>query len=316
MWCSPLSLQPRPRRWPATAFLALGVFGLAFVACEDTDAADPDDSVRVDVGGADGSADMAPVEADRAMLDAAADAEPDALIDAEPDAAPDAAPTGGCQGPAPEFGFDEVRRVILIADGLARTPSVRHGYASLLWQNDDDLFPAFAGHDLRTRLPDADFVRLDRAGAGYIAYGEDFEPLCVCGMPCALGPDCIDAADARPTLLILQLHGADLVQVMIALATGAPVEAIVDDLRRHVRAVLGHLDDRNWFARRPLLALGEFVGPTDGTGDLGPLAETLIAPQFADLLDPEATVALIEGASAMLAEETAACGGLFVETRP
>ena len=126
------------------------------------------------------------------------------------------------------------------------------GSASLLWRNDDSVWPEFAGNDLSTRFPQAQFLHLATDG-GTIHITRHFQ------LPRAKAD--VGAANA---IVTLSVGGNDTLN---ALAQVGPqglepaVREIERDFDRLVREVRDALPNA-------LLILTTVYDPTDGTGVL------------------------------------------------
>lgn len=205
--------------------------------------------------------------------------------------------------------FDEVERVVTIGDNLGSNPSAGDSYLALLAENDDELFPEFAGLDLATRLPDAEVVRLDRGGDSYYTLAEAERPIRTCG------PDpepCVDPDDRRPTLVIVELGMNDLVAAALQLVSDPALRAdpgpIVEAFRADVALVLEAARDPALFPREAWLVVTNTYDPSDDVGDLAALVTTFFPVDGADEVTPELALEVLHGFGDAIAAEAAAAG--------
>lgn len=214
--------------------------------------------------------------------------------------------------PGPDIG-----RVLTLGDNVASNPSYATGYVALLAQNDDGLFPAFAGKDLARWAPAAELVRLDRGGDSYAALASNPETLCTCVPPDCPETACIDQTDERPTTVIVELGVNDLFGVVLQLLSDADLRAdpsaAVERFRGHVRAVLERVAGEGLLARPPTLLVANVYDPTDGTGDVDAVTRVLISQPDIALITPERVLGLIADYNRVIAEETAAVGGTLID---
>jgi lysophospholipase L1-like esterase len=123
------------------------------------------------------------------------------------------------------------------------------GGASLLYRNRDDDFPAWRGHDLTSRDPQAVFRMLATDGA-------TTHTLLTVQLPRLV------ALDLRPTLVTVTVGGND---VLSAYGDTMAARVVIERVARALSRALGEL--------HPLLAAGGRVivgtvyDPSDGTGD-------------------------------------------------
>jgi lysophospholipase L1-like esterase len=126
------------------------------------------------------------------------------------------------------------------------------GSASLLWQNHDELWPEFAGNDLRTRFPQARFLHLAQDG-GTIHTVRHFQL-----------PQAKAEVGAASAIVTLSAGGNDTLQ---ALELVGP---------RDLEPAIKHIEqDLGWLVREireglpaAQLILTTVYDPTDGTGVL------------------------------------------------
>lgn len=207
--------------------------------------------------------------------------------------------------------FDDVERVVLLADHLAANPDEAHGYAALLAANDDTLFPEFAGRDLATRLPGAQWLRLDGGGASYRGVADDPLPRC----DTAPAP-CLEPGDARPTLVIIGLGANDLVSLALRLVTNPSLRddtsGAIADLRAAVVRVLAATDDPELFPSPPLLVVMDVADPSDGEGDLAELVTAFFPLDGAEDVTPELALEVIAQVREAILQEAHAAGAIEV----
>jgi len=126
------------------------------------------------------------------------------------------------------------------------------GSASLFWQNDDELWPEFAGNDLRTRFPNARFLHLAQDG-GTIHTVRHWQL-----------PQAKAEVGTASAIVTLSVGGNDTLQ---ALELTGPrglepaIRKIEQDLARLVQEI------RDGFPAAQLI-LTTVYDPTDGTGVL------------------------------------------------
>lgn len=216
--------------------------------------------------------------------------------------------------------FDEVRRIVTLGDNVGANPSHARSYVALLGRNDDVLFPAFRGKDLATRLPESRLVRADRGGASFTSLARAAEVVCRCaGDACPTDRACVDAADPAPTLVIVQLGGNDLFQLVMRMlndeALRADRSAHAAQFRADVRKVLEVTNDPGYFRHKPRLAVTNVYDPSDGAGDLATLATTLFPVVNAERITPGLALAVIDEYNGIIREEAERAGALFVDVR-
>ncbi len=201
--------------------------------------------------------------------------------------------------------FDAVERVLLVGDNTASNPSWSTGYAALLQDNDDLVFPGWAGHDLGSWLPDAEVLRLDRGGDSYAALG-------VATVPIEVPP-----GDLRPTLVTVGLGLNDMVSVALQLLTDTSLqdhpEWAIEDFQDAVHGVLSATEDTWVFPRSPLVAVANLYDPSDGVGDLAELVTQLFPFEGADAITPELALTIIDGFNAAIAAEAEEHGAVLVD---
>jgi len=130
-------------------------------------------------------------------------------------------------------------------------PSEAVGAASLLYENQDWLWPESGGKDLATLSPEIEFLDLTMDGA-------TTESVLSYQLP-QLSDD-----TGGPTLVTLTVGGNDLLGLL-----GEPpdwaaqhVERIIENLRRIIEAIRSHFDDVT-------ILIGTVYDPSDGLNDLG-----------------------------------------------
>jgi lysophospholipase L1-like esterase len=126
------------------------------------------------------------------------------------------------------------------------------GSASLFWQNDDELWPEFAGNDLRTRFPNARFLHLAQDG-GTIHTVRQLQL-----------PQAKAEVGAKNAIVTLSVGGNDTLQ---ALELAGPRD--LEPAMRHIERDLAHLvrEIREGLPAAHLI-LTTVYDPTDGTGVL------------------------------------------------
>jgi hypothetical protein len=208
-------------------------------------------------------------------------------------------------------------RVITIGDNVASNPSYATSYVSLLAENDDALFPEFAGRDLLSHLSAIELVRLDRAGDSYRGLAENLGSLCTCaGDDCA--SPCIDTTDGSRTLLSIQLGVNDLYHLFLRMVSEPVLRSSPDGalaaLRSSIRTVLAFGADPSVFPAPPAIFVVNVFDPTDGRGDLAALAATITPlPPEASEVTPELVERIIAGTNAIIREEAEAIGATVVD---
>ncbi len=219
----------KPRR--ATALYLLAWLGLLGSACS------ADDSSTLDGSAADVQA------ADLGSADAGLDAT-DALA---ADLAPDSPPVV-----LPELG--DLTMFINLGDSIAAGFGVTHAYRDLLMGNDDQVYPDYAGKDLRDRYPELQLV--DRAQSG------------------ATSLHVVSQAQMAPpnpegnTLVVLSVGGNDLLSNYTALFDAAQLQQVAQAVTGNIKKILAAFGDK---ARYPgdvfVLAFNVFE-MTDGQGTI------------------------------------------------
>jgi len=201
-----------------------------------------------------------------------------------------------CKGPTdtgdlPEVpAFEDAQRVVTIGDNVGSNPSWSRSYIALLADNDDELFPAFAGSDLATVLPDAEVVRLDKGGDSFYTLAASAQPFC---------EECLPADDLRPTLVIIELGVNDLVATALAMLNDESLRAdptpALDEFQGDVRTVLRMTEDRTLFPTPPLVYVTNVYDPSDGVGDVADLVTSFFPFPGAEDVTPELGLAIIAG---------------------
>lgn len=278
----------------------MALLSLCCAACDDdAQAADP-----ADLG--------ATVDAAQVVDGPPPDAsDPDAAavdMSAPDGASPDAGPALARCAPGPHEPptLDAVRTVVTVGDGASENPSHARSFVALLARNDDALFPAFAGLDLATRVPDAALRRLNSGGLSYRALAEDATYACVTGCP---------AAVEGPALLIVQQGTSDMVNLLVAVSTDPNLaddpDAVLAPYRAEVEAAIAIADDPRFFTERPRVLVVDLPDPTDGTGSLATLGEGQGLP-IDEIVDPEAVLALLGAANDAIHDAAERCGAQIV----
>ncbi len=228
---------------------------------------------------------------------------------APPDAAPPDAgprPTRCAPGPHQPSAADSVRTVVFLGDGASENPSHARSLTALLTRNDDALFPAFAGRDLATLVPDAEVRVLNSAGLSYRALAED--PTRACAGEC---PPAVEG----PALLFVQQGTSDLINLLVALGTDPELSrdpaAALAPYGADIEATLAIADDPRFFTQRPRLVVVDLPDPTDGSGSLARLGEGQGLP-IEEIIDPEAALGLINAANDALRGAADVCGAEVV----
>lgn len=132
------------------------------------------------------------------------------------------------------------------------------GAASLLFENDDERWPAFEGRDLSSRIPDLETTDLCQDGATL---------RWVVGLQLPRIPDDLEG----PVLVTLTAGGNDLLHLLEAgppstddpVIGGGPVDA--DDVADGLERVVGRLREE---LEEPTVVVGTVYDPSDGTGEL------------------------------------------------
>ena len=127
------------------------------------------------------------------------------------------------------------------------------GAASLLYSNQDALFPAWIGRDLETRFPGSRFVPLatDGATSATVLHGQIPQ---------------LRKSGVRPTIITLTMGGNDLLQ---AFGSEAAARAAHQAFQTQAPAVLKEL--RALAGKDAPILLGTIYDPSDGTGDTAAL---------------------------------------------
>ena len=126
------------------------------------------------------------------------------------------------------------------------------GSASLLWRNDDSVWPEFAGNDLSTRFPQARFLHMATDG-GTIHITREFQ------LPRAKAD--VGAAHA---IVTLSVGGNDILNALAQLGPHR-LEAAVKSVGQHFAQLVTQVRDE---LPNALLILTTVYDPTDGTGVL------------------------------------------------
>lgn len=125
-------------------------------------------------------------------------------------------------------------------------PGPNLGAASLLYRNDDERFPEFAGRDLESLYPGLSFVQLARDGATTHEVEQSLSSI-------DLGPGRV--------LFTLTVGGNDLLRARFRDPRG-----MLQAYRDHLAQVLDQLLDR--YGDRCRIVQATIYDPTDGVGDL------------------------------------------------
>jgi hypothetical protein len=193
------------------------------------------------------------------------------------------------------FGCGRETAVIL-GDNLSTSPTFNKSYAGLLAENDDALFPDFAGRSL------GEVVQLGRGGNSFRSTARSNEPP--------------DLESHHPDVVIVELGSNDLMGVFLRMVRSETLRADfspeMDEIRTDARAV---------FATMPggaRVFVTNVYDPTDGQGDVAELASKLIPPGLGidvSVLTPELTLAVIAEGNRIIEEEAAAIGADVVDIR-
>lgn len=154
---------------------------------------------------------------------------------------------GGDLAPSLELKRGDVAVALERDAGAGELPPV--GAASLLFANDEELWPDFAGRDLRTLAHTSALVRRNLDGA---TLGDIFD-----GQVLSLEGDDV------PTLVTLTAGGIDLQSAMTSRPSAARLAVIAHDTAQAIGAIAAVLHDR--FPSCTLL-LTTLPDPTDGLG--------------------------------------------------
>lgn len=193
--------------------------------------------------------------------------------------------------------FEDVGRVVTIGDNIGSNPTWASSYIALLHDNDDALFPEFAGLDLDSTLTSVELVRLDRGGDSYTTLAAIADPWCTCTGSACSEVSCIDTSSTTPTMVMVQLGMNDLVGLALRMlsdpsARDDPQQAI-DDFAVAVNAVLDRVEED--IATPPLLVVANIYDPADGVGDFADLITTFFPFDGAELVTEELALMIISG---------------------
>ena len=220
------------------------------------------------------------------------------------------------EAPAGPVRFEEVERIVTVGDNLGSNPSAATSYLALLQRNDDALFPAFAGRDLATILPDAEVIRLDRGGDSYGALAASEAPIALCGGGDPALP-CVDPADERPALVIVGLGMNDLVAAALRLVSDPALRddpaSMIDAFGADVATVLAAAADP--FARPPLVVVCNAYDPSDDVGDLADLVTGFFPVEGAEEVTPELALRVLRGYDEAIVAAAEAAGADLVDLR-
>jgi len=145
-------------------------------------------------------------------------------------------------------------------------PGEGRGAASLLFRNQDHLYPEFKGKDLHTLYPGIQFLALAQDGATSLDVLSD-------------QMDRLPETFSKPVLLTLTVGGNDI------LANETKPEEITD----RIRAILKKLQKKHPNGK---ILIGTIYDPSDGTGELSDL-EVPVAPMIRTLAETNAMIRTI-----------------------
>ncbi len=123
------------------------------------------------------------------------------------------------------------------------------GGPSLLYKNQDELFPAWRGLDLKTKFPNTRFLLLAQDGATSAAVRYAQLPR-------------LKGLGIRPSLVTLTMGGNDILTVY---GNDDAARTAHKAFEENVRAVLTGL--REWCGENVPIFIGTIYDPSDGTGD-------------------------------------------------
>ncbi len=154
---------------------------------------------------------------------------------------------GGDLAPSLDLKRGDVAVALERDAGAGELPPV--GAASLLFANDEELWPDFVARDLRTLAGTGTIVRRNMDGA---TLGDIFD-----------GQVLTFDGDDLPTLVTLTAGGIDLQSAMTSRPSAARLEAIAHDTAQAIGAIAALLHDR---FESCTLVLTTLPDPTDGLG--------------------------------------------------
>lgn len=215
-------------------------------------------------------------------------------------------------------------RLVTIGDNVSSNPTFRTSWVGLFEENDDALFPSFAGKDVKAAIAaDARIVRLDRGGDSYHSIASGTAPLCTCaGEACAAeGERCLDTREDVRTVVIVELGGNDLLSQFLTLLSREDLRQdpspLVEQLRADVRGVLATTQDRTVFATAPEVLVMNAYDPSDGVGDLAAIAASILPPSFdidVSVVTTTLALSLIDSFNGIIREEAGAMGAAVIDT--
>lgn len=146
-----------------------------------------------------------------------------------------------------EYPFLELR-------GSGRTANSAVGAASLLFRNDDELWPEFTGKDLRSHISELAFVNLCEDGATTLT--------CMDDEYFALAK----SYEKAPCVVTVTLGGNDLLSALrSSMFAGGDIGKGVQNIEDRYRRIIAHIATT---FPRALLILTSVYDPTDGSGKL------------------------------------------------
>jgi len=203
--------------------------------------------------------------------------------------------------------FEEIEHVVTVGDNVGSNPSFSRSYIALLSENDDEIFPMFAGADFTSALPKLEQItRLDRGGDSYYALAETGDALRI-------------ESGNQATLIIVELGVNDLIATALAMLSDTSMQAdpqpAIDTFQADVAAVLADVTDPEVLGREPLVVVTNIVDPSDGVGDLADLVTSFFPFEGAENVTPELALEVIDGFNGAIETEAAAIGAEVIDIR-
>ena len=132
-----------------------------------------------------------------------------------------------------------------------------HSYRALLVNNDNLLYPAYAGRDLTSRFPGIKTV--DKAKSGATTSGVLQQALSVGGN--AVGN----------TLVVVSAGGNDFNDNLLTMVDPLKAQAMAQQATANIKKMIDHFRDKALFPGQLTFVMLDVFDPTDGTGNVPPL---------------------------------------------
>lgn len=140
--------------------------------------------------------------------------------------------------------------------GAGYNASAGHSYKALLYQNDNLLYPAYAGKDLKSRC--AKLAVVDKAKSGAQTGEAVNQAKSIAGNP------------AGPTLVVISAGGNDFNDSALVMIDPIQTAAVAKKATENLKKIVDHFSNKLAFPGGFVLVLLDIHDPTDGHGSIAP----------------------------------------------